>query len=273
MFQNESAAESAAESAPALHLELFNTRVTPLTAPQVNLQIEGFLKASDPKVSVVANHNLHSLYVHEVDPRFRRFYEDADLVLIDGFPVLLSAAAAQRKSGRSSLSSAHRVGSLDWVMDVGNIPGVQRVALVGSSPHSNEIAARLINESHEHLEVRGWHGSEWNTGRAAKVVDELAEFQPQVTFVALGMPLQEHFISEYRAQLTPGVYATVGGALDQIAGVQKAAPRWLGKFGLEWLWRLATQPNRLFHRYVIEPWHLALLVVIRNFKQRTGRRN
>jgi N-acetylglucosaminyldiphosphoundecaprenol N-acetyl-beta-D-mannosaminyltransferase len=71
----------------------------------------------------------------------------------------------------------------------------------------------------------------------------------------MGMPLQETWILKNYDDLPACVIFTVGGAFDYEAGVQLACPRWLGRIGAEWLFRLITRPS-LFIRYAIEPWRL-----------------
>jgi N-acetylglucosaminyldiphosphoundecaprenol N-acetyl-beta-D-mannosaminyltransferase len=256
--------------AAAVPLEVFDTSVTPMTPSDVIAFVEDSVLAD--RVTVVANHNLHSLYLLQENPEFASFYANADAILIDGFPVLLAAKRSAKSQGlEPELTSLHRVGSLDWVLDVGLIGTVQRVALVGASPEANERAVERLRTQHPHLVVTGWDGQGWNSAKEAAVVKDLGSFGAQITLVALGMPLQESLIMRNRGILPPGVYATVGGALDQLAGIQKGAPRWLGRFGLEWLWRFATQPRRLFHRYMIEPWKLLFFVTKRVASNRSGK--
>ena len=54
---------------------------------------------------------------------------------------------------------------------------------------------------------------------------------------------------------------SIGGALAYEAGVVATPPRWTGRLGLEWLWRFATEPRRLFARYFVEPWALLPLAL------------
>ena len=70
------------------------------------------------------------------------------------------------------------------------------------------------------------------------------------------MPRQELWIVQNLAALPDAVILPVGAAFDYEAGAQKAAPRWMGPLGLEWLFRLAADPRRLFVRYCVEPWFL-----------------
>jgi N-acetylglucosaminyldiphosphoundecaprenol N-acetyl-beta-D-mannosaminyltransferase len=72
----------------------------------------------------------------------------------------------------------------------------------------------------------------------------------------MGMPRQEAWIRANRYRIGRGVFFAVGAAFDYEAGAQVAAPRWTGRVGLEWLFRLASQPRRLAYRYLVEPWSL-----------------
>jgi N-acetylglucosaminyldiphosphoundecaprenol N-acetyl-beta-D-mannosaminyltransferase len=74
--------------------------------------------------------------------------------------------------------------------------------------------------------------------------------------VGMGMPRQEQWLEHNYDALDARVLIPVGAAFDYEAGVQKAAPRWTGRFGVEWAFRFVHDPTRLFHRYFIEPWRL-----------------
>jgi N-acetylglucosaminyldiphosphoundecaprenol N-acetyl-beta-D-mannosaminyltransferase len=88
------------------------------------------------------------------------------------------------------------------------------------------------------------------------VVEAINAYRPDIVLVGMGMPRQEIWVLENQAKLGPCVTFTVGGAFDYEAGVQRPSPRWMGQVGMEWLFRLMVDPQRLFTRYCVEPWHL-----------------
>lgn len=248
-----------------VRLDRFQTSVTPRTADQLLSEIPLFLK-SDTQ-TLILSHNLHSLYLNLTDEDFRLLYEAAEVVLVDGFPVLL---AAKLQAGRNAaLKSTHRIGSLDWVPRIGEIPSVRRVALVGSTETSNAGAVERLRTTFPRLQILGLHGEGWESARAKEVCARLNKFDPDITLVGLGMPLQERFLREYVGSMPKGIYVAVGGVIDQISGAQSPAPRWLGRYRLEWLWRLCSQPRRLSYRYLIEPWKLLALLALRARKSRS----
>jgi N-acetylglucosaminyldiphosphoundecaprenol N-acetyl-beta-D-mannosaminyltransferase len=211
----------------------------------------------------VVGHNLHSCYLYHTLPEFKALYDSADVVLLDGAPVY----ALWRGQGRAHASdSSYRVGSTDWIRHLGSVTGLNRVALVGTNELSNAEACRKLEGLLPGTKVRGWAGENWGPDRERAVVNELRSFGPNLVLVGLGMPLQESFLWQRRHELPDAVYSAVGGALDQISGHQRLAPRWLGRLGFEWLWRLLLSPRRVFGRVFIEPWKLAAVLAGRKFR-------
>jgi N-acetylglucosaminyldiphosphoundecaprenol N-acetyl-beta-D-mannosaminyltransferase len=194
----------------------------------------------------------------------RTFLDNANIVLIDGFPIYLLARAGD--VGRATTwKRSMRVGTLDWVPHISRLERLRRLAIVGSTAKSNEGAVARLRELLPDVETLGLPGECWNNDKADAVIEKLHEFQPNLVLVGLGMPRQEHFLAKHAADLPPAVYATIGGAIDQLSGYQRPAPRALGRLGLEWLWRLVSEPRRLAHRYLVEPWTLAAIVLRRMF--------
>ena len=94
----------------------------------------------------------------------------------------------------------------------------------------------------------------------------VAAGQPDVIWVGLSSPRQEIFMAAHAGQLETGVMIGVGAAFDFLSGRVPQAPRWMQRSGLEWLFRLGTEPGRLWRRYL---WHNPVFVV-RTLAQLTG---
>lgn len=238
---------------PEISLPILDIQVTPCTLEQLLNWFEKNIGSKSAKVLV--GHNLHSVYLFHSQPKFKSFYERAAIILCDGFPIALAA------SRRIALPTSQlRIGSTDWIPEISKLRRVNRVAVVGATQFSNEAFVSYISSRLDSPEIYAENGENWGPEKASKVAVRLMEFRPEITFIALGMPSQEYFVFEKLEKLT-GVIALVGGAFDQLSGVQKNAPRWLGKLGLEWLWRLILQPSRLGHRYLVEPWLLLFKLI------------
>lgn len=230
---------------------LLAVEITPMTVQGLVDSLEGSLKSCTGLV--VAGHNLHSVYLAHTDANLQSFYASASVVLPDGAPVLWD----YRMSGHRE--KCERIGSTDWIPNLARLSSLRSIYVVGASELSNRRCLEALRSIAPGVEVAGTPGSNWSEPRSQQVLEELEAAAPDMVLIGLGMPIQEQFACDVARILPTSIIATVGGAIDQLAGVQPNAPRWLGKFGVEWLWRLATQPSRLWRRYLLEPWKLLLV--------------
>ncbi len=162
------------------------------------------------------------------------------------------------------------LGSTDRVTALGGVEGIRRIAVVGAGPEANSTTVERLRKIGPGAEVSGRPGENWNDASEEAAVAWLAEFRPQLVLLGLGMPLQESVLQRRLDELPPAVYCTVGGAIEQLAGLQKLAPRWLGRLGLEWAWRLVLHPGRVAYRVFGEPWVLLGLLVRRRLSRRNS---
>lgn len=81
------------------------------------------------------------------------------------------------------------------------------------------------------------------------IVEQINAQNPDVVWVGISTPKQERWMAEHVGRLNAPVLLGVGAAFDFLAGVKRQAPRWMQRSGLEWLFRLASEPRRLWPRY------------------------
>lgn len=206
--------------------------------------------------ALVANHNLHSLYLIGRTPGMRAFYAKADLIELDSAPLILWGRLTRKPVGRR-----HRCTYLDWRDAFWALAEANgwRVFYLGGAPGVADEAMVRLRRRHPRAVLAGRNGyfdAAPGSADNAAVVAEINAFRPDVLFVGMGMPRQELWIADHYAQIATGVVFSVGAAFDYEAGVQVAAPRWVGRLGLEWAFRLAHSPGRMAERYLVEPWSL-----------------
>jgi N-acetylglucosaminyldiphosphoundecaprenol N-acetyl-beta-D-mannosaminyltransferase len=206
--------------------------------------------------AIIANHNLHSLYLIQKEPEIAEFFNRADLIEVDSMPLIFWA----RINGRAS-RRFHRATYLDWRDEFWDNVEAQgwRVFFLGSEAGVAERAREKILRQWPNVALETHHGYFDMAPESAEntaVVDKINAFGADIVLVGMGMPRQEIWILRNIERLRACVAFTVGGAFDYEAGVQKPAPRWLGQYGIEWAYRLITDPRRKFHRYCIEPFYL-----------------
>lgn len=198
----------------------------------------------------VSTVNLDFLVRAQTDAQSRRIFETSNLNVADGAPVvwlgrLLGAQMAGRVAGAdlvpAMLGDAAKIGS--------------RVFLLGGENGVAAAAGARIGELYPGLVVAGT----FEPPRAAieemdnaLMLERIAEARPDILLVGLGHPKQERWIDIHREKLPVAVAIGVGCVLELIAGRSRRAPRWMQRLGLEWAYRLAREPRRLFSRYLTD---------------------
>ena len=206
--------------------------------------------------AVIANHNPHSLYLLRKHPEMRQFYERADLVELDSTPLVKFARLLGLKTRQF-----HRCTYLDWRDHFWSLVNRNgwRVMYVGGTRDVIDVAIERLKGRYPRAQLQGHSGyfdAAPGSPDNAAVLKQIRTFDPHILFVGMGMPRQEIWIARNLEALPACAIFSVGAAFDYEAGAQKTAPRWMGRMGVEWLYRLAADPRRLFSRYCVEPWSL-----------------
>lgn len=206
--------------------------------------------------TVIGNHNLHSLYLLPRTPGMKALYDQVDVVQLDSTPLVLFGKLLKLPVGRE-----HRSTYLDWRDAFWSLADQKgwRIAYVGGADGVAKTAAARLTGHYPGAKIEplsGYFDAREGSADNRQVLARIKAFQPHVVMVGMGMPRQEIWIAENLSDLPDCPILPVGAAFDYEAGIQKAAPRWMGRLGVEWLFRLVVDPQRLFTRYCVEPWFL-----------------
>ena len=239
--------------------EMLGMRVHGMNAEDACSAIAASIEHS--KRTVIAHHNLHSLYLLNRSDELRALHAAAEYIHIDGMPVVTMGKALGL-----SLSRADRMTSLDWsrvVLDRAATAG-WRVFFVGGKPGVAEAGCAELRTRYPGLKIDHTHGYFDRTEGSLEneaVLARIKEFQPHLLLVGMGMPIQEAWILANLSRLEANVTMPIGAFMDYIAGIVPTPPRWMGRVGLEWFHRLVTRPHQMFSRYLVEPWFVIALFV------------
>jgi N-acetylglucosaminyldiphosphoundecaprenol N-acetyl-beta-D-mannosaminyltransferase len=211
--------------------------------------------------ALIANHNLNSLALLQREPRLQQFYDRADLVEVDSTPLIHFAKLLGLQS-----RAFHRCTYLDWRDHFWSLADRKgwRVLYLGGERSVVERARDRLKAQYPGADIHvrdGFFDARSGSTDNAGVLAQIGAFDPHILFVGMGMPRQELWILDHLDALPPCAVFSVGAAFDYEAGAQKAAPRWMGRLGIEWLFRLVHDPKRLARRYLIEPWSLSRLIL------------
>jgi N-acetylglucosaminyldiphosphoundecaprenol N-acetyl-beta-D-mannosaminyltransferase len=130
------------------------------------------------------------------------------------------------------------------------------IFLLGGNPGVGERAAALLRETHRDLNICGVlappPGFEHDPAGMFAITYQLVITRPDFIYCCFGLPKQEKVIQQLRRSLPSSWFLGLGGSLSIIAAEFTAAPEWMRRRGLGWIWRLIKEPRRLFRRYILK---------------------
>ncbi|WP_298111151.1 WecB/TagA/CpsF family glycosyltransferase [Bradyrhizobium sp.] len=181
------------------------------------------------------------------EPMTDQLFRTADLINADGQPLV----AVSRL--RSPLPLPERVATTDLFHIVARKAEAAGLTfyMFGADAAENAAAVANVRRMYPRLRIVG-HSHGYLRGEALRAkVEEINELAPDYLWVALGVPYEQTFVSEFAPHLTKvGVIKTSGGLFNFLSGSRRRAPRWMQDVGLEWAWRIWLEPRRLFWRYL-----------------------
>jgi N-acetylglucosaminyldiphosphoundecaprenol N-acetyl-beta-D-mannosaminyltransferase len=197
----------------------------------------------------IAVTNIHVLMEARHNLSFRRVLDAADLCVPDGMPLVWIG----RLRGHQL---KHRVYGPDLLLDFCRETKAKgyRHFFYGGAPGVPEALAAKLKHQFPMLEVAGTYSPPFRPltpEEDARVVEMINRAGADVLWVGLGCPKQELWMYEHREMLRTPVLVGVGQAFDIHAGRLRQAPAWMREHGLEWLFRFAAEPRRLWRRYLI----------------------
>lgn len=227
--------------------QVLGVRVDAVQMSDVVARLRSWIDDRQSVARFVAVTAMHGIAEARQNAAFRQIVNAADLVVPDGMPLVwlgrLQGHALRHRVCGSELMEAFSRAS-------GN---AYRHFFYGGAPGVAEKLARVMHEKHG-IVIAGTYSppfrplGEDEEKKLASFVDEAS---PDVLWVGLNSPKQEEWMYEHRYRLTVPVMLGVGAAFDMNSGNLRRAPGWLRERGLEWLFRLACEPRRLWRRYLI----------------------
>lgn len=190
----------------------------------------------------------------------RQAYEQASLVLADGWPVV-AASRLLRKPLPGRVPGSDLVPAL---LERANEQGGITVFLLGAGPGVAQRAASRIQQRWPRVQVVGCYspprGFENDAAENESILATIENARPDLLVVGLGAPKQELWVAAHQRRIAAPIALCVGATIDFLAGEKRRAPKWAQRIGLEWLHRLASEPRRLFRRYLHDAWVFPQLV-------------
>lgn len=179
-------------------------------------------------------------------------YNDADLTLCDGVPLIWASKIVGSEKLRA------RVTGLDLLpayIEEGYRKNYSQFFL-GAKEGVADVLRKQCEEKYPGIQIKGVYSppyaEKFSEEENEKMIRIINEVKPDILWVSLTAPKQDFWIAEHLHKLDVHIAIGVGGAFEVAAGLITRAPVWMQKTGLEWLYRLAKEPKRLYRRYLIE---------------------
>jgi N-acetylglucosaminyldiphosphoundecaprenol N-acetyl-beta-D-mannosaminyltransferase len=192
---------------------------------------------------------VHTVMECQNDERLRRIVNASGLSTPDGMPLVwLSRLHGHRHVGRV-YGPDLMLALCDWTQATG-----RRHFFYGGAPGVVDRLVRKLQVRYPALIVAGSHTPPYRTAdteEAPEVLDAINAAAADIVWVGLGTPKQDYWVARHRKLLRAPVLIAVGAAFDFHAGQLRQAPRWMQRYGLEWLFRLLQEPRRLAFRYLM----------------------
>ena len=194
--------------------------------------------------------SVHGLVVAQRDPVIRHALNHCGMATEDGMPLVWWSQLA-------GFPRARRVCGSDLLDDVCafGVPRKFRHYFYGASPQVLEQLIDRLQKRHPGLCVAGYRSPAFRPLTPEEDAADIAainEAETDFVWVGLGMPKQEKWMVEHLGKINATALIGIGAAFDFHAGTKPRAPLWMQHAGLEWLFRLMTEPRRLAHRYLID---------------------
>ena len=224
---------------------ILKTRVDALRFTDAVERILGWARRRESRYVCLVN--AYNVMLGRRDRQFLAATNAADLAACDGKPLqwmqrLLGFRSAERVYG------PHLMLALAEACAIENLP----VALYGGRPDTVALLVQALRGRFPGLQIPvviAPPGLPVRPDMDMEAVRRIREAGAAVVFVGLGTPKQDYWMAAHRPAL-PAVMVGVGAAFDFLAGSKPQSPAWMMRCGLEWLFRLATEPRRLWRRYL-----------------------
>ena len=197
-------------------------------------------------------HNLHSLYSYFTDVQLREYYQGTT-ILVDGMPVIWLMQLFGIPVNRE-----YRLTYVDFIMPLMQLARDNHwmVYHVGQEAQTQARALDIVRETCPGITIQGHDGyfdQQANSPESLAVIDQINAAGSQIVLVGFGAPKQEAWLHAHRHLIEAPIVFTCGACMEYVAGTVKTPPRWMGRLGLEWSFRLLENPRRFAFRYLIEP--------------------
>ncbi len=243
--------------------------VSAITLDEAVMAVEGWILARARHYVCITG--AHGVIECQTDGALRAIHERAGLVTPDGMPLVFMA----RRLGFPGTGRVYGPDLMRALTALSARKGYRQYYFGGAAGLPERLAARLTAQFPD-LPVAGTFSPPFRPTTPEEDEATIARINaaaPDILWVGLSTPKQEYWMARHRDRLEVPVMVGVGAAFDFLAGTKRQAPAWMQRRGLEWAFRLGTEPRRLWRRYgrIVPEFTLRAALQLLNAPARTRR--
>jgi N-acetylglucosaminyldiphosphoundecaprenol N-acetyl-beta-D-mannosaminyltransferase len=234
------------------------------------LQLEDVLDAAERAIKdrqrlLVSVVNAAKIVEMSREPVLREAVLRGDLILADGMSIVWAGRLLRQPL-------PERVAGIDVMLGLLRRADAARyrVYLFGATPQVLDAAVASVRAGHPGVVIAGSHHGYYEPAEEQRIAEQISACAPDILFVANVSPIKEMFLARFVDRMNVPVCLGVGGSFDVLAGERRRAPALWQRWGLEWAYRLAQEPRRLWRRYLGTNLAFARLTVAELIKGRGG---
>ncbi|MTI71514.1 MAG: WecB/TagA/CpsF family glycosyltransferase [Firmicutes bacterium] len=241
-------------------VSIMDVDIDKITLREANKKVEDFLIKEKP--SVIYTPNTEIIMAADKDPFLKDILNDGDLTIADGIGLVYASRIKNK-------DLPERVTGYDLSMNILKIANEfgYSIFLLGGKEGIAKTAKKRIKEKYPNIKVvgvqngyfKGTHIGFNDHKEERKIISDINKSKADILFVGLGAPKQEFWIHENKTKLNNKVIIGNGGTIDHLAGIVKRAPKIYQNLGIEWLYRLIKEPNRIKRQKVLPLFVLKVL--------------
>ena len=209
-----------------------------------------------PGGAVICAKNVAITVACDRDARLNDFYESAALVAVDGRP-LVYLSRWFGKPFPEMLAAKLWLAIIKSAAERG-----KSLYLLGSSRTTVAAAAAALKRDYPSLHLSGFRDGYFDRADEDDVIDEVRKAKPDILYLGLPTPAKERMAARFARELPGVLVVAVGGILEVIAGEKRHAPELVSRLCLEWVYRIAQDPKRLWRRYLTSNLWFARMLMI-----------
>lgn len=229
--------------------QFLNTYINNVTMDETIENIEYIIQ--NKKKSYIVPINVDVLMKIENDEKLKRIIDEADMVLVDGKP-LIWISKIKKNQIKEKVSGSDLVPKL---CEISNKNGYS-IFIIGGKEGVAKAAKQKLEEKYSNINIVGTYsppfGFENDQEELNKINKMISSVKPDLLFACFGCPKQEKWIYDNYNKYEATVSICAGATVDFLAENIKRAPKWMSDCGLEWFYRFLQEPKRLFRRYFID---------------------